>query len=392
MNIIKKILSTGSKAIVAIGILFLGFSAYNYLVATKPENPLQPRLEKVWTVDVAIIDFQVAFPKKSSFGQVEASRKSTLNFNISGEVEWISDAFKNGGYVKKGQELARLDRDLLIISRDEIAIQIEANKTNIAELAIQRELRQNSYERMRQMNVASVVSLANLDEAQLALSMAKNALEQAKRQQAQLDLSLKRANKQLSDAVLRAQFDGIVSAVQIGRGMVVSPAMAVGTITDLSSLEVSFVVPGDVFSRANALIGNAVNVVWRSGGREITSIEAPISRAEGNVQAGEGGGRLYAQIALSDTGDWIIPEGAFVEVIYSSGQVDDVAILPEAALYDDNSVFVITNGRTARRVVEIIQKSDGLVYVRGNINEGEQVVATRLPALGDGILVKPERG
>ncbi|MAJ35275.1 MAG: hypothetical protein CBC12_07995, partial [Candidatus Puniceispirillum sp. TMED52] len=295
-------------------------------------------------------------------------------------------------YVKKGQELARLDRDLLIISRDEIAIQIEANKTNIAELAIQRELRQNSYERMRQMNVASVVSQANLDEAQLALSMAKNALEQAKRQQAQLDLSLKRANKQLSDAVLRAQFDGIVSAVQIGRGMVVSPAMAVGTITDLSSLEVSFVVPGDVFSRANALIGNAVNVVWRSGGREITSIEAPISRAEGNVQAGEGGGRLYAQIALSDTGDWIIPEGAFVEVIYSSGQVDDVAILPEAALYDDNSVFVITNGRTARRVVEIIQKSDGLVYVRGNINEGEQVVATRLPALGDGILVKPERG
>ena len=242
------------------------------------------------------------------------------------------------------------------------------------------------------MNVASVVSQANLDEAQLALSMAKNALEQAKRQQAQLDLSLKRANKQLSDAVLRAQFDGIVSAVQIGRGMVVSPAMAVGTITDLSSLEVSFVVPGDVFSRANALIGNAVNVVWRSGGREITSIEAPISRAEGNVQAGEGGGRLYAQIALSDTGDWIIPEGAFVEVIYSSGQVDDVAILPEAALYDDNSVFVITNGRTARRVVEIIQKSDGLVYVRGNINEGEQVVATRLPALGDGILVTPERG
>ena len=227
MNIFRKILSSGSKAFVALGILILGFSAYNYLVATKPEKPLQPRLEKVWTVEVATIDFQVAFPKKSSFGQIEASRKSTLNFNIAGEVEDISDIFKNGGYVKKGQELASLDLDLLSIARDEIVIQLEANTSNITELAIQLDLRQKNYDRTRQMNVAAVASQANLDDAQLALSMAKNAFEQAKRQQAQLELSLKRANKNLSDAVLTAQFDGIVSSVNIGRGMVVSPAMAV---------------------------------------------------------------------------------------------------------------------------------------------------------------------
>jgi RND family efflux transporter MFP subunit len=389
MNLIRKIISYASKAIVAFGILFLGFSGYNYLVATKPEKPLQPRLEKIWTVEVASIDFQVAFPKKSSFGQVEASRKSTLNFNIAGDVEQVSDIFKNGGYVTKGQELARLDRDLLTIARDEIVIQLEANKTNITELGVQLDLRQKNYERTRQMNVASVASQANLDESRLALSMAKNALEQAKRQQAQLELNLKRANKQLSDTILTAPFDGIVSSVNIGRGMVVSPAMALGTITDLSSLEVSFVVPGDVFSNASELIGDPVNIIWRSGGQAITSIDAAITRAEGNVQAGEGGGRFYAEITLSEQGNWIIPEGAFVEVIYTSGQVNDVAAIPEAALYDDNSVFVIIDGRTVKRQVKVVQKSDGIVFVRGDINNGEQVVATRLPALGDGILVKP---
>ncbi|MEC8728927.1 MAG: hypothetical protein VXX58_09135, partial [Pseudomonadota bacterium] len=201
MNLIRKITSYSSKAIVALGILFLGVSGYNYLVATKPEKPLQPRLEKIWTVEVASIDFQVAFPKKSSFGQVEASRKSSLNFNITGDVEQVSDIFKNGGYVTKGQELARLDRELLTIARDEIIIQLEANKTNITELAIQLDLRKKNYERTRQMNVASVASQANLDEARLALSMAKNALEQAKRQQAQPELNLKRASKQLSDTI-----------------------------------------------------------------------------------------------------------------------------------------------------------------------------------------------
>jgi hypothetical protein len=132
-----------------------------------------------------------------------------------------------------------------------------------------------------------------------------------------------------------------------------------------------------------------VEIIWRSGGREIKTVTADIDRAEGNVAVGQGGGRLYADIPVGDDGNWIIPEGAFVEIIYSSGRVENVAQLPEAALYDDNSVFVIKNNRTIRRQVEVVQKSDGLVYVRGDIDAGDQVVATRLPALGDGILVKP---
>jgi multidrug efflux pump subunit AcrA (membrane-fusion protein) len=160
-------------------------------------------------------------------------------------------------------------------------------------------------------------------------------------------------------------------------------------MTDISSLEASFVVPSDVFADTDLLIGSEVKVIWRSGGREIKTLMSKVERAEGNVAVGQGGGRLYADIPVGDDGNWIIPEGAFVEIIYSSGRVENVAQLPEAALYDDNSIFVIKNDRTDRRRVEVVQKSEGLVYVRGDINDGDVVVATRLPALGDGILVKP---
>ena len=370
-------------------ILIFGYVGFNYLVATKPEKPLQPRNEQVWTVKTAVVNFKAAYPEKSSFGQVEASRKSALNFNISGEVETVAEVFRNGNTVSKGVELARLDRDLLLIAKQEIMVQLDANKTNIEELAIQLDLRQKNFERINQMQAAAVTSQANLDEAQLALSMAKNALQQATQQKNQLELSLQRANKNLEDAVLRAPFDGIISNVQIGRGLVLSPGISVGSMTDISSLEASFVVPSDVFADTDLLIGSEVKVIWRSGGREIKTLMSKVERAEGNVAVGQGGGRLYADIPVGDDGNWIIPEGAFVEIIYSSGRVENVAQLPEAALYDDNSIFVIKNDRTDRRRVEVVQKSEGLVYVRGDINDGDVVVATRLPALGDGILVKP---
>ena len=370
-------------------ILIFGYIGFNYLVATKPEKPLQPRNEQVWTVKTAVVNFKAAYPEKSSFGQVEASRKSALNFNISGEVETVAEVFQNGNTVSKGVELARLDRDLLLIAKQEIMVQLDANKTNIEELAIQLDLRQKNFERINQMQAAAVTSQANLDEARLALSMAKNALQQATQQKNQLELSLQRANKNLEDAVLQAPFDGIISNVQIGRGLVLSPGISVGSMTDISSLEASFVVPSDVFADTDLLIGSEVKVIWRSGGREIKTLMSKVERAEGNVAVGQGGGRLYADIPVGDDGNWIIPEGAFVEIIYSSGRVENVVQLPEAALYDDNSIFVIKNDRTDRRRVEVVQKSEGLVYVRGDINDGDVVVATRLPALGDGILVKP---
>jgi RND family efflux transporter MFP subunit len=389
MPFLKRLFSTGRKIFLPFLILIFGYSGFNYLVATKPEKPLQPRNEQVWTVDAVVVDFKVAYPEKSSFGQVEASRKSALNFNIPGEVETVAEVFRNGNTVTKGQELARLDQDLLRIAKDEIMVQLTANKTNIEELTIQLDLRQKNFDRINQMQAAAVTSQANLDEARLALSMAKNALQQATQQKNQLELSLKRANKNLDDAVLRAPFDGIISNVQIGRGLVLSPSISVGSMTDLSSLEASFVVPSDVFADTEQLIGSEVKVIWRSGGREIKTIMSTIDRAEGNLAIGQGGGRLYAGIPVGEDGNWIIPEGAFVEIIYSSGRVENVAQLPEAALYDDHSIFVIEDDRTHRRRVEVVQKSEGVVFVRGDINNGDLVVATRLPALGDGILVKP---
>src|SRR5210317_603353 len=104
MPFFKTLISSRKKVVLPLLILIFGYVGFNYLVATKPEKPLQPRNEQVWTVKTAVVNFKAAYPVKSSFGQVEASRKSALNFNISGEVETVAEVFRNGNTVSKGVE------------------------------------------------------------------------------------------------------------------------------------------------------------------------------------------------------------------------------------------------------------------------------------------------
>ena len=80
-----------------------------------------------------------------------------------------------------------------------------------------------------------------------------------------------------------------------------------------------------------------------------------------------------------------IPPGAFVKVYYPIGSLLKVAKLPEEAIYEGDSIFVIKDGRALKKKVQIIHKEPGFVYFKGDITNGEKVVVSRLAGIGDGI-------
>ena len=57
--------------------------------------------------------------------------------------------------------------------------------------------------------------------------------------------------------------------------------------------------------------------------------------------------------------------------------------LPEEALFGTNTIYVIENGRAKQRQVTVVHRSPGSVLVTGDVGEGAQIVATRLPGIGD---------
>ena len=377
------------KLIVALGILASGYGGYNYLLATQEVIEPQPRRETVRQVETVTVKLGDARPIYTAFGTVLAARTADLRFSISGEVESIANIFRNGRFVRKGDRLAALDTELLTIARNEINEQIANEKRNIDSLETQLVLRQRQFDRVSEMKAAAVASDLRLDDANLALIMARNALDQSQSRLRQLRLSLKRAERNLRESMLTAPFDGMLSDVSIGEGRVVSSANPLAVLTDLSSLEVSFVVPAEVYAESTSLIGDPVSITWKAGGRSVQTVNGRIERAEGGVTAAEGGGRLYAALPVPDgDGRTAIPEGAFVEVRLPTMLIEEVAVIPDVALFERDTVYVIEDGRAVARKVNVINRSDSLLYLEGELQDGDVVITTRLPGLGKGVRVE----
>tara|TARA_B100000035_G_scaffold289735_1_gene276327 strand:- start:43 stop:1212 length:1170 start_codon:yes stop_codon:yes gene_type:complete len=369
-------------------LLILGFfiSVYSWLQATKQVVKPQAPEEQTWIVQSVAVQQVDVQPLEQAFGTVVAAREAHLRFGVAGEVERVSNNLRNGADVKTGDILASLDTERLQLALDKVEVQIKAETTQIKEFTAQLALRQRMAERAQSLSEKGVGSQADLDGAELAVSQASNQLALAKSRLAELKVSLRRHRKDLEDAVLKAPFDGSLSSVDLALGNQVSNTYLVATLTDLSSLEVSFVVPADIYANVTNLIGQQVKLSWSSEGSVVSETTATITRAEVVVDRTEGGGRLYAE--LPDDAARSVPPGAFVEVSYSGRELTSVIELPEEALVGQDQVFVIEQGRAMQRQVVLLHRSPGWIWVRGDLKSGDKVIATRLPGIGNGLRVR----
>jgi len=382
----KTILLNLFRGALAVAVFGGMVGVYNYLLATKPEVAAEPRQEQIWTVAATEVQQRDAAPILTAFGTVTAARSADLRFGSAGEVSMISPKMRNGVAIDKGEVLARLDDVRYQLALEEVKVQIEGETVNIASLKRQVALRQKQLERTRKMVARNVATDANLDEVDLALTIAENQLNMSLNRLSQLQVAKKSREQDIEDTILRAPFAGTLSTVSIGLGKRASNAAAVAQLTDQNSLEVPFSVSADIFANAAELIGQNVDVSWRTGGQDVALVPATITRAEAIVDKSQGGGQLYAVLDTSDAGT--IPPGAFVEVRFVGKVLNAVFELPEEALVNNAEVFVIQDGRTERREVTAEYRADGRVWVSGALKPGEQIVSSRLPGIGPGMMVR----
>ena len=370
-----------TKVLPALIILGFFIFVYSWLQATKQVVKPQAPEEQTWIVQSVTVQQVDVQPLEQAFGTVVAAREAHLRFGVAGEVERVSNNLRNGAHVKTGDILASLDTERLQLALDKVEVQIKAESTQIKEFTAQLALRQRMAERAQSLSEKGVGSQAELDGAELAVSQASNQLALAKSRLAELKVSLRRHRKDLEDAVLKAPFDGSLSSVDLALGNQVSNTYLVATLTDLSSLEVSFVVPADIYANVTNLIGQQVKLSWSSEGSVVSETTATITRAEVVVDRTEGGGRLYAE--LPDDAARSVPPGAFVEVSYSGRELTSVIQLPEEALVGQDQVFVIEQGRAMQRQVVLLHRSPGRIWVRGDLTSGDNCLLYTSDAADD---------
>ncbi len=388
----------------------------NDLWSSRPKVVSEPPSEQVWPVSAVTVRRTDVRPGIPAFGEIGAARTVDLRPLVAGRVVAVGPHFIEGGVVGEGETLievddfeyqAAVDETLAEIDRsrarlDEIRAGLKAERSMLESDRERVELSRRDVTRRERLQGKGAGSEKALDDARMALNANQRRIiattleidklnAQSSQQEAEsrrLEVVLRRARHDLEQTRVSAPFDGFLVEVDAHLGKRVGVGDRIARLYDATRLEARFHLSDAKFSRLRSggdFIGRKVGIVWRVG-REALSYDGVIDRTGGRIDPASGGVELFARIRDSGR-DLPLRPGAFVEVMIEGVAYHDVIGLPETALYDGHTVWVVEDRRLVPRKVEVAVRDGNRVYVRADIPDGSQVVTTRFPEIGRGVKV-----
>jgi RND family efflux transporter MFP subunit len=303
-------------------------------------------------------------------GTVQPQVQSPFGFRVMGRM--ISRPIKAGDRVVAGQMLAALDP---------LALELAA-KSAAANLAGARA----QYDHASANEARQSALLAKKTASQAVFDAAEQERAAAQASMAQAEANLAKAREQLSYAVLKADWSGVVTATNAEVGQTVAPGQAVLTLAEPSRRDAVIDAPDSV---AEALwIGEKFNICMQLD--PATQVAGTVREISPQADAATRMRRI--KIGLDNP-----PEtfrlGATISARIAAG-ADSFIRLPDSALLRDGErarVFVVDplSLAVSLRDVQIApDREEGRWIVRSGLNEGERVVTAGVHRLSQGQVVK----
>ncbi|MEM7763976.1 MAG: efflux RND transporter periplasmic adaptor subunit [Pseudomonadota bacterium] len=319
-------------------------------------------------VNAITLSAQTSYEAEQRFsGQVEASRQSSLGFELGGELAVV--LVDEGEFVEAGAVLARLDQRRLQAARSEAQASLNQARAQAA-------LSQATFERIAEAREFDGVSQQELDEATERQQRTAAAAAAA-------EARLARLNVDVAKSELRAPYDAAVVRRYIDEGQVVAAGQPVIDVQESAALRVRLSVTGESLT---ALTPGAETTLDINGEAVAATVVAAIPRRNTRTRAVEvifdidaGAAARVGDIAelrstrdIDAAGYWL-PLDALSEGARGVWQV--LAIMP---LDERDNALAQQTGATHRlenRPIELLYEEADRVYARGALRDGDQIVA-----------------
>jgi RND family efflux transporter MFP subunit len=314
-----------------------------------------------------------------SQGTVQPRQQISLIPQVSGQIEWVSAAFVNGGQFRAGELLLRIDA-----SDYELALKS-------AEAAVADAQQQLDTVRAQAEQAAADWNLLDKGEPS-ALALRKPQLAGAEARLLSTQAELERARLQLARTELRAPFNGVLSDKQVDFGQFVGAGTQIARLLSSDEMEVRLALPERELQHlpleALGADGDGIPVTLQGMSGTATRWQARLVRSEGVLDPQTRNMTLVASISGPDltaaNGQPLLP-GTFVTASITGRDIADVVRLPRTALHSARSVFLVdADGRLQERDVELLDVSDEWILVAGGIAAGELVSTSPLTGSAQG--------
>jgi RND family efflux transporter MFP subunit len=280
-------------------------------------------------------------------GTVRARNSATISTTVVGKVSELPVTL--GRSVRAGDLLVR-------ISADEIGAKVEQSEALFARAKA-------DFDRAQKLLDHDAIPRAQYDAAVAELRLARGRRAEA--------------GAMAGHTVLRAPFDGVVTAKSANVGDTAMPGQTLLVLDDPRALRLEATVP-EIAARA---LRKGQNVPIRlDGGRELTGVVAEISPA-----ADPASRTVLAKVDLP--ADPALHPGLLGRLRLPSAEARSI-VVPGGALVRRGQleeVFVVENGRARLRLVKAgFVRGDGATEILSGLSDGEAVVTSGTVGLVDG--------
>jgi membrane fusion protein (multidrug efflux system) len=287
-----------------------------------------------------------------ALGNARANESVDISSKTSNIVTAVT--FRDGERVKRGQVLVQLDDAQ---ARADVAA---------AQAAVTES--QSQYDRSRELLNTQALSKSSFD--QLVATLAANRAR------------LGAAQARLEDTVIRAPFSGRVGLRRVSVGTLISPGDVITTLDDTSVIKLDFSVPENFLASVREGLSIRASAPAFPGRTFAGSVASIDSRVDMNT-------RSVTVRALLANDDGMLKPGMFLNVTLSNDE-REALVIPEEALTPEAErqfVFVVADGKVAKREVRIGGRQPGTVEVLAGLSAGERVIVEGTQKVRDGASV-----
>jgi multidrug efflux system membrane fusion protein len=330
----------------------------------------EPAGEDVRVVRTTTVAASADASESDYSGEVRARYESTAAFRIGGRV--AQRLVQAGDRVRKDQVLATLDAVDAALNAASARAQLESLRSEYAQTKL-------DFERATRLHEQRFISQAEFDRDRVQLDSTRGRLAAA-------EASYSLAANQHSYTQLLAPWDGVVTAMHIEAGQVVSAGQAAASMAAGGEREVAIGVPESRLEELRDASSLSVELWARPGRRYAAKVREVAPMTDGATR------QYTARISILDP-DAAIELGMTARVRLAIPRLAATHRLPLTALYQKGGrqfVWVVSpeSARVQLRAVQVADARNDDVLISAGLKDGESVVTAGVNLLFEGQKVR----
>jgi len=373
------------KALLTLGVLFAAVVMAYGIVVTAP-TPDQVEPEEVATaIRIQRVEKQAVQMIVRSQGNVEPLTESELIPEVSGTIKWISPKLVAGGYFTADEVLLQID------DRDYRSM-VERGQAILSRAQAEDEHARFEFQRLDELVKKRLTSQSTLEGALRAQRIAAAALKEA-------EVNLAQAKRDLWRTDVKAPYTGLVRSKKVNQGQFVSRGASVASVYSADTVEVRIPLADSQLAFLDLALGQRGSLPLEAQANVVLSTQyggqyyewtGKLVRTEAEIDERS---RMVNAVARVDndrtSGRPPLPVGLFVHAEIAGRQIDNLVVLPRAAIRNQTQVLVVdADSRLRYRDIELLRFDRDQVYIKAGLEAGEAVNLSPIQTVIDGMRVK----